>query len=178
MKWVVGQFRLPKLTAPCRYHFPPISQASGPPLSPLHPPEAAARPSPAHKWALRSTEPYFFLQSVWETRGSLACCRISAAGPPPEIRPHPTSEQTLSAYMDTYKSQENENSLWFLDIFSEKARVNLTAKALSFLWWSKTYTSFRHFSSLSLYFGYFVGRNFLNLAILRWTIFTLFTANS
>ena len=158
MKWVVGQFRLPKLTVPCRYHFPPISQARGPPLSPLHPPEAAARPSPAHKWALRSTEPYFFLQSVWETRGSLACCRISAAGPPPEIRPHPTSEQTLSAYMDTYKSQENENSLWFLDTFSEKARVNLTAKALSFLWWSKTYTLFRYLSSLSLYFGYFVGR--------------------
>ena len=60
--------------------------------------------------------------------------------------------------MDTYKSQENENSLWFLDTFSEKARVNLTAKALSFLWWSKTYTLFRYLSSLSLYFGYFVGR--------------------
>lgn len=93
VKWVVGQLRLPKLTAPCRYHLPPISQTSGPPLSPLHPPEAPLRPSPAHKWArLSIVPPYFLLQASCDASGSLACCSMSAAGPLPLMRPQPSSK--------------------------------------------------------------------------------------
>ena len=87
---VVGQFLLPKLTAPCRNQVPACSHTRGPPLSPLHPPEALDMPLPAHRWALASIKfPYFCLHIAVDTTGNLACCRMSAAGAPPAVRPQP-----------------------------------------------------------------------------------------
>lgn len=47
---------------------------------------------PAHTMDLSSTctsLPLTRLQSLWEATGSMACWRVSAALPPPTVRPHP-----------------------------------------------------------------------------------------
>ena len=60
-------------------------------------------------------DPYLLLQSLWETSGSLACWSISAAGPPPEIRPQPSVENVLADY-------------W---VISYKLSVNITDKIVA-----------------------------------------------